>query len=277
MWNTLREDLETKVRVIYPESEIRGLGRSGSVGTADRTPRALLILRCGALIKTAALVLYIAVPANAVSGVVYINQASAIAGNVTPGGAPGFPVTISLSGSYKLSGNLRVSDPNKTAIEITADNVNLDLNGFTIQGPCPTREQCPPGTAAASVGVSSVGYHTTTENGNIAGFSSAITLVRPGNRVEHMTISDSSNIGIVVSKGVVRNNVIIRNNYGIVGPGLLVIGNLILENALGIDSDKNTGYGQNVLWNTRDVYVQPIDDKVFNQIAGNLCSGSPCP
>src|SRR5947199_10311415 len=77
----------------------------------------------------------LAIPAYAVDGVVLINQNAALAGNVTPGDAPGFPVTISVSGSYRLSGNLTVPDTVTTAIRIQADNVAIDLNGFSILGP----------------------------------------------------------------------------------------------------------------------------------------------
>jgi len=73
-------------------------------------------------------------PAWAVDGVVLIDQNRALAGNVTAGDAPGFPVTISQPGSYEISGNLTV--PNGVhGIEITASNVALNLNGFTIAGP----------------------------------------------------------------------------------------------------------------------------------------------
>src|SRR5713226_8937081 len=71
----------------------------------------------------------------AVDGVILIDQSRALAGNVTPGDLPGFPVTIYLPGSYRLSGNLTVPDANTTAILITASNVALDLNGFSILGP----------------------------------------------------------------------------------------------------------------------------------------------
>src|SRR6266571_8801026 len=77
----------------------------------------------------------LAVPTYAVDGEVLINQNAALAGNVTPGDTPGFPVIISVAGSYKLSGNLTVPDANTTAILITADNVTIDLNGFSIVGP----------------------------------------------------------------------------------------------------------------------------------------------
>ncbi len=71
----------------------------------------------------------------AVDGVILIDQNHALIGNITPGDAPGFPVTISQPGSYRLSGDLIVPDANTTAIQITADHVTLDLNGFAIIGP----------------------------------------------------------------------------------------------------------------------------------------------
>lgn len=73
--------------------------------------------------------------AHAVEGVVLIDQARAIEGGVTAGDGPGFPVEINQPGSYRLSGNLTVANPNTTAIRIKSTNVTLDLNGFTIQGP----------------------------------------------------------------------------------------------------------------------------------------------
>ncbi len=85
----------------------------------------------------------LALQAHAVDGVILIDQAKALAGNVTPGDAPGFPVTISQPGSYRLSGPLTVSDIRQDGIIISAPNVTLDLNGFAITGPrCgPTRCQ----------------------------------------------------------------------------------------------------------------------------------------
>lgn len=73
--------------------------------------------------------------AYAADGAILINQQKALTGSVTAGDAPGFPVTLSQPGSYVLSGNLTVSDQNTTAIQVTADNVTIDLNGFSIIGP----------------------------------------------------------------------------------------------------------------------------------------------
>jgi hypothetical protein len=78
----------------------------------------------------------VAVPARAVDGVVEINSARVVAGGITADDTPGYPVTISASGSYRLTGSLRElsAEPtvNTPVIEITADDVTLDLNGFEI-------------------------------------------------------------------------------------------------------------------------------------------------
>lgn len=85
----------------------------------------------------AAALLVSAVPmmAKAVDGVILITQARALAGGITPGDAPGFPVTLSQPGSYRLAGNLTVATANVNAIFVEADNVSIDLNGFTVFGP----------------------------------------------------------------------------------------------------------------------------------------------
>ena len=68
-----------------------------------------------------------AAPALGADGRAEINMAAVAA-------AGGFPYAISQPGSYVLNGDLRVPDENTTAIEITADDVTLDLNGFSISG-----------------------------------------------------------------------------------------------------------------------------------------------
>ena len=73
--------------------------------------------------------------ANIAGAAVTITQAKAKQGAVTPGDAPGFPVTISKPGSYILASNLTVPDGNTTAIVIAADHVTLDLGGYAILGP----------------------------------------------------------------------------------------------------------------------------------------------
>jgi hypothetical protein len=69
--------------------------------------------------------------ARAVDGVVLISQNTALTGNVTPGDEPGFPISINQPGSYRLTSNL-VVPASLNGIEIKADRVTVDLNGFAI-------------------------------------------------------------------------------------------------------------------------------------------------
>jgi hypothetical protein len=73
--------------------------------------------------------------ARGADGVIEINQQRAAAGEVTAGDGPGFPVTLSEAGSYRLTGDLTVASETEDAIEITADHVTVDLAGFVVSGP----------------------------------------------------------------------------------------------------------------------------------------------
>jgi hypothetical protein len=99
--------------------------------------------------------IFVAIPGSlyAVNGAVLIDQPHALAGNITPGDAPGFPVTISEPGNYRLTGNLTVPDANTTAIDIKADDVTLDLKGFGIIGPV-VRGSAPTACPAAGTATS---------------------------------------------------------------------------------------------------------------------------
>ena len=74
-----------------------------------------------------------AIPAAAADGEILITQAKALAGNVTPGDTPGYPVTLSKTGSYKLGSNL-FPTANTDGIDITAAFVTVNLNGFALNG-----------------------------------------------------------------------------------------------------------------------------------------------
>lgn len=80
----------------------------------------------------ALLAIFIAIPAWA-QGEVVITQAKALAGNVTPGDTPGYPITLSQPGAYILGSNLTVAN-NQYGVLITSNNVDIDLNGFRIAG-----------------------------------------------------------------------------------------------------------------------------------------------
>lgn len=87
------------------------------------------------LVLVGLILLISAGPVQAVDGVIEINQSRALAGISGTSDTPGFPVTLDQPGSYRLTGNLEVSDPDTVAIEVTVNHVTVDLNGFAILGP----------------------------------------------------------------------------------------------------------------------------------------------
>lgn len=205
-------------------------------------------------------------------GVTLITQQSAERGGVSAGDAPGFPVTISESGSYRLGSDLIVPDGNTTAIDITVANVNLDLNGFSILSPGGggangVRTQIPPAAPAGNV---------TVKNGAVRGFGGAgLDLIRSC-RVEGV-IALFNGTGIRVSIGcAVVNSTANVNGTGIsAGSGSTVIGNTVKNNSgvgmvLGVDA----GYAHNVLTGNNSGGTQVTGGI---QMGGNICGVALCP
>jgi hypothetical protein len=187
----------------------------------------------GALIPTAAF---------AVDGIVLISQTNALLGNVTPGDAPGFPVTISQPGSYRLSSNLTVPDANTTAIQVTGDNVTIDLNGFSILGPVvcvgePVTSCSPNGPGAGIVTFSRM--FVTVMNGTVRGMGAGIFFQGPAH-VEHVKAIGNGSFGIIATDtAVVTSSTAIQNG----GDGIVVQGSSIVT---GSYASGNLGNGISV-------------------------------
>src|SRR4051812_15015389 len=118
------------------------------------------------LICAALLLLQLGRPALA-DGPVIITQAKALAGNVTPHDAPGFPVSITAPGSYRLGSNLDVT-AGRNGILVTSANVSIDLDGFALNG------MDTPQTRVALNGIVAAGIDTgilSVRNGTIMGFT----------------------------------------------------------------------------------------------------------
>lgn len=159
----------------------------------------------------------------AVDGVVLIDQNHALAGNITPGDTPGFPVTISQPGSYRLTGNLVVPDANTNGIQITADNVTLDLNGFSIIGPVvctssPTT--CP--AAGSGRGVAAGNDQTLgprgvrVKNGSVRGMGNlGIFMTSEGGFVERVNADSNAGGGILVAGTVIASAATHNGSFGI--------------------------------------------------------------
>jgi len=162
------------------------------------------------LLFCAALAALVPVSAFAVDGVVLINQSTITSG------LPGckdpylgdFPIVICSPGSYRLSGNLSVpaAQATRDAIDITSDNVSLDLNGFRIlgTGTCSGTN----GSCAVGDGIHSFNDGTTVQNGSIVGFTHGVWISAPsggtGALVENIRVSNTYTGIWVETGGIVR-------------------------------------------------------------------------
>jgi hypothetical protein len=218
-------------------------------------------------------------------GVITIDQAKAEAGGITPGDAPGFPVTISQPGSYRLMGNLTVSDVNATAIAITANDVTLDLNGFAIVGP----QDCgytgaPTCTQGSGDGIyidqpSNRWANIAIQNGTVRGMGRYGVYdgggIRPGILIDRVRAVHNGGTGFGVSAALIVHSIALRNRLnGFSLNGGNVQSSLAWGNgSYGIIGTPGTTYGNSAfVGNTAgNAY------STMHQTAGNLCGAQACP
>jgi hypothetical protein len=147
-------------------------------------------------------------PALAVDGVIEINQARALAGGVTPSDTPGFPVTINVGGSYRLTGTLSLNagQPDLNAITVaTSNGVVIDLNGFALEGPSSCGNQQPCAPAGTSRGIDATAAPSVTvRNGVVRGFPGGGLVLSSRARVEAVSAFNNGSNGIqVFDNGIV--------------------------------------------------------------------------
>ncbi len=161
-------------------------------------------------------------PAGAGDGVIEINQTRALAGGVTPGDAPGFPVELNARGSYRLTSNLVISVRTVDVIAINSDDVTLDLNGFTIDSSCePAGPIIPPGClgSGSGKGIDADGSrNVTVRNGIVRDMDGFGIDLSTASLVEDVKSVANGGTGIFVgSSSIVRNSLADRNGgHGIV-------------------------------------------------------------
>jgi len=128
-----------------------------------------------------------------------IDQGKALAGNVTPDDTPGFPITISEPGSYKLTSNLHVPS-NVSGVEITASGVTLDLNGFVVS----SRGMCVRNYVTYAVSCNGSGNErgvdfmvggNTLRNGKVRGFGFGVRYIA-GDLLENLQIEHNMFSGV---------------------------------------------------------------------------------
>jgi hypothetical protein len=252
------------------------------------------------------LMLTLATPAHAVDGVLEINQACAVQTGCFAGDGPGFPVTISQAGSYRLTGALSqtyvagISTP-VDAIRISGDGVHLDLGGFTIScenpfGDCGGNAD---GIAFSGVGIDgarithgvirdwpgdgvSLNNSTGTFLGDLHVIGNGGYGIRAGQgaTVTDCTIVQNTNRGISAGVGsrISGNTVFSNQSDGIsVTDGSLVESNAISFNSgFGLDIDFGAAYRGNVF--DGNVAGTVTGTGVGGNVGANLCNGTTtCP
>jgi hypothetical protein len=180
-----------------------------------------------------------AAPAFA-DGPVLITHDTALTGDVTPGDAPGYPVTIKRAGSYQLASNLRPGT-DKVAIEIAAANVTVDLNGFALLGK---------GVASQGISYTNLSRNVTIRNGIVSGFKLDGIVGGYAWTVENMQVVQNGGKGVwLYNYGRVANSIITQNGGAGVDCGWAchVQGNIVSQNG---SDGVAFFYGGTVLGNT---------------------------
>ena len=178
-----------------------------------------------------------------------ISWGSALAQTKLVQPAKGFPIVISKPGSYFLASNLVTTQSNFAVINVNANNVTINLNGFTIAGPG--------GAGTAAKGINAFG-------------DSGVTVVNG-------TITKIRGTAIVLGSNSTAGGVqMISNN----GDGLdctstcLVTNNVVSGNGLtGLNfSDANSGYQNNIISGNGATVTGGVD------MGNNVCNGTKtCP
>jgi hypothetical protein len=176
----------------------------------------------------------------------------------TPGNSAA-EFVIANPGSYYLTTNV-IGTNSEEGIEITANNVTLDLSGFLLVGPS---------TAYSAIVISSGTSNSIVKNGFISGWGTLYNgVLSLGNNVdlENLNVSAGS-VGIQLSGdgGIVKNCTVSHaSQWGVYtsGPNCSVSHNYFLENNTG-----NNGNGAAIFINSSDNRVED------NYVAGSSPSG----
>ncbi len=214
-------------------------------------------------------------PAQAVDGVTLIDQNKVMAGNVTPGDLPGFPLTISQAGSYRLAGNLTVPNANTNGIEILAQNVSIDLNGFAITGPitCSEFPSIACSTSGTGVGIASFVFaNVMLRNGFIQGMGKDGIFMLSG-IVESVQVNQNAGNGMNIASGIVRDSIARDNGQAGISLGSgSASRNAFNHNPVGLVTTTGTSYSGNTFsFNLSNVTGAGINT------GQNVCENAICP
>ena len=193
------------------------------------------------------------------------------------GDGPGFPITIAHEGSYVLGGDIVVPNANTTAIEITASNVTLDLNGFSIKGPtvcsgAPFVTNCSPTGTGRGVNAAE-SPSITVRNGTVTGMGEyGVFVGGPGSLVERVHASHNGADGFSVASGVVLHSTASHNGgHGMTLSSGVAFGNVARSNhGTGFSGVLTAAAAHNFSGSNGSDVMQLL------QTAGNVCNNAFC-
>ncbi len=233
-------------------------------------------LRIGA---ACALLLFAAGRAAADDGVIELNQARALAGGVTPGDAPGFPVTLAESGSYRLTSNL-TNPADVSWIELTANGVSLDLGGFALLGPTTCTGVLPPTYVTCASFGSAFGILGTTagnriRNGTIDGTRGGGLLLGPGAVVEDLVVTNVIHaIRVGFGSRVARCSVALVGGIGVqVEWGQ--VSDCVIRHVAGSGINDSSGSPPSTARGV-SLFFMPVYMINTTSLENNTCGGAPC-
>lgn len=159
---------------------------------------------------------------------------------MSSGDAPGFPVHLTDAGSYRLTGNLDVSQQTNpadvSAIVVTSSFVTLDLNGFSLVGPtlCTGSpiSSCAPTGSGNGIDSSSANM-VRIANGVVRGFGH-YGIVAANASVERVQAFNNALTGVWLAfGGAISDSAASENGSdGFAGAGVLISSSRALANRL---------------------------------------------
>jgi hypothetical protein len=162
--------------------------------------------------------------------------------------AKGGSITISQAGSYYLPANIASTLLNYAVIKVNANNVTINLNGFTIAGPGGSGT----GTAINASGDSGV----TVINGTIAKMPATAIILGSNSTVGGVQLIGNGGDGVDCTSACLISNSVITGNTG---AGLSF-------------SDSTSGYESNIISGNGTTAVSGTN------MGHNVCNGtSTCP
>ncbi len=205
-------------------------------------------------------------------------------------GISSFPYTITKSGSYILTSNINAGTA-AYAFVVQANNVTLNLNGFTLSGAvvC-SSSSCNTNNNTFGIYTWNGYSNTTVENGTVTGFNNAVNIYQ--GTVHDLTVTSSYdciagyyvnihnnftnncvNVGIIDSFGTIKDNTVVNGTtFGIFGNSATIVNNNVAHYIdYGIYAETGIVQGNSTMYNGTDLTLL-----YYAVSTANACTSGAC-